>query len=77
MGTPTTSESAAAASMGLHPAAMLYLPMATLPPGGAPGTGQLVTVALDGCPQQTYTVAYAVDRVGDVLTHVQVFLVNS
>ena len=76
-GTPTASEVAALGAMGMHASAVLYLGMdatAALPGGMAPSVNQLVMLQLDGCPPETYVVVHASDRVGDVLSHVQLFL---
>ena len=74
VGLPGAGESAAAGAMGMSAAAVLYLPMDAAGRVGAPAVGQHVTVTIDGCPASAWRVVYAADRVGAVLSHVQVFL---
>lgn len=76
-GAPSGAELGALEMMGLTATTVLYLPMElirALPGGLAPAVNQRVTLQLDGCPAQTFTVLHTADRVGDVLSHVQVFL---
>lgn len=74
LGVPTAGEAAFLGAMGMPASAVLYLPMSAVPVAGSPAVGQLVTVRPDGCPDATWRVVHPADRVGDVLSHVQVFL---
>ena len=74
LGVPTTGELETINLMGLDVSAVLYLPASSAAAAGPPAVGQQVTVRLDGMAQQAYGVLHANDRVGDVLSHRQLFL---
>lgn len=74
MGSPTAGELDVIGALGLEVSAVLYLPAASAALTGPPAVGQHVRAQLDGRPPRTYPVLHATERIGAVLSHVQLFL---